>query len=208
MKGEAHDALVSVQKDDDVAGLRLAFKKRPDRFKCPGQVKRSGVPSCARVTSLKLGKQSLLPRRALLFWVNAFCSMFPATKIKVGAAISGPKMPNRLSERILPEEELQRIIALESDLRNHGLLRLFYVSGGRVSEVADLNWRALRERRAPEGKITGQVTFQGKGEKTRSVLLTPLDVGCACGAQLRGNGCGLRGAGRCGVSLAEDGRAA
>ncbi|NBB99820.1 MAG: tyrosine-type recombinase/integrase [Bacteroidetes bacterium] len=91
----------------------------------------------------------------------------------VGAAISGPKVPNRLAERILPEEKLQRIIALESDLRNHALLRLFYVSGGRVSEVAGLYWRALQERRATEGKITGQVTFQGKGEKTRSVLLTP-----------------------------------
>ena len=91
----------------------------------------------------------------------------------VGAAISGPKVPNRLAERILPEEKLQRIIALESGLRNHALLRLFYVSGGRVSEVADLHWRALQERRASEGKITGQVTFQGKGEKTRSVLLTP-----------------------------------
>jgi len=90
----------------------------------------------------------------------------------VGAAISGPKVPNRLAERILPEEKLQRIIALEEDLRNHALLRLFYVSGGRVSEVADLRWRALQERRAQNGKITGQVTFQGKGEKTRSVLLT------------------------------------
>ena len=60
----------------------------------------------------------------------------------VGAAISGPKVPNRLAERILPEEKLQRIIALESDLRNHALLRLFYVSGGRVSEVADLHWRS------------------------------------------------------------------
>ncbi len=91
----------------------------------------------------------------------------------VGAAISGPKVPNRLAERILPEEKLQRIIALEADLRNHALLRLFYVSGGRVSEVADLHWRALQERSISEGKITGQVTFQGKGEKTRSVLLTP-----------------------------------
>jgi len=90
----------------------------------------------------------------------------------VGAAISGPKVPNRLAERILPEEKLQRIIALESDLRNHALLRLFYVSGGRVSEVADLRWRALQERRAEADTITGQVTFQGKGEKTRTVLLT------------------------------------
>ena len=112
----------------------------------------------------------------------------------MGAAISGPKVPNRLAERILPEEKLQRIIALESDLRNHALLRLFYVSGGRVSEVADLHWRALQERRIREGKITGQVTFQGKGEKTRSVLLTPSTWDVLVALKLRGNGCGLRGA--------------
>ena len=58
----------------------------------------------------------------------------------VGAAISGPKVAGRLAERILPEEKLQRIIVLETDLRNHALLRLFYLSGGRVTEVADLHW--------------------------------------------------------------------
>jgi len=58
----------------------------------------------------------------------------------VGAAISGPKVAGRVAERILPEEKPQRIIVLETDLRNHALLRLFYLSGGRVTEVADLHW--------------------------------------------------------------------
>jgi len=91
----------------------------------------------------------------------------------VGAAISGPKVPNRLAERILSEEKLQRIIALESDLRNHALLRLFYVSGGRVSEVAVLEWRMVQERPTGDGEENGQVVLEGKGEKVRSVLLTP-----------------------------------
>ena len=91
----------------------------------------------------------------------------------VGAAIQGPKPPDHLAERILPEEKLQRIIALESNLRNHALLRLFYVSGGRVSEIAELHWRALQERTTSKGKTTGQGTLRGKGDKTRSVLLTP-----------------------------------
>ena len=91
----------------------------------------------------------------------------------VGAAISGPKVPNRLAERILPEEQLQRIIALETDLRNHALLRLFYVSAGRVSEVAILRWRSLQARLSDGREERGQVTLQGKGEKVRSVLLTP-----------------------------------
>ena len=57
-----------------------------------------------------------------------------------GAAISDPKVAGRVAERILPEEKPQRIIVLETDLRNHALLRLFYLSGGRVTEVADLHW--------------------------------------------------------------------
>jgi integrase/recombinase XerD len=69
------------------------------------------------------------------------------------------------------------------------------MSGGRVSEVADLHWRALQERRAAEGKITGQVTFQGKGEKTRSVLLTPStwDVVVALSHEEMGAGFGAPG---------------
>ena len=55
----------------------------------------------------------------------------------VGAAITGPKVPDDLAERILTEEQLQRIIALEEDLRNHAILRLTYVSG-RVSTGTSL----------------------------------------------------------------------
>lgn len=90
----------------------------------------------------------------------------------VGAAINIPKVPDRLTERILSEPDVQRILALETDLRNGIMLRLFYASGGRVSELAELYWSALQERGDEKGRPIGQVTLLGKGQKTRSILLS------------------------------------
>ena len=90
----------------------------------------------------------------------------------VGAAVSTPKVPDRLAERILSEPDVQRILALETDHRNSVLLRLFYASGGRVSELANLYWSALRERGTEGGRPVGQVTLLGKGQKTRTILLS------------------------------------
>lgn len=90
----------------------------------------------------------------------------------VGAAVSTPKVKDRLSERILSETEVQRILAMEDDLRNSVLLRIFYASGGRVSELTGLEWRSVQER-TDQRQRAGQVTLFGKGDKTRTVLLSP-----------------------------------
>ena len=71
-----------------------------------------------------------------------------------------------LAERILEEAEVERLIALEPNRRNHALLRLLYLAGLRLSEAAALNWHDLRKRGS-----AGQVTIFGKGGKTRAVLL-------------------------------------
>lgn len=92
----------------------------------------------------------------------------------VGAALSTPKVRNNRAERILSESDLWAILRDEKDLRNHVLLRLFYASGGRVSDVEDLRWRDLKDRpdlEGPDGRPGGQVTFYGKGGKTRAVTL-------------------------------------
>ncbi len=57
-------------------------------------------------------------------------------------------------------------LLLEPDRRNKVLLRLLYIAGLRVSEIADLKWRDLQPR--TDG---GQVTVFGKGSKTRTMLL-------------------------------------
>jgi integrase/recombinase XerD len=92
----------------------------------------------------------------------------------VGAAVTTPSVENNRAERILSEADLWAILRDEKDLRNHVLLRLFYASGGRVSDVADLRWRDLKDRpdlKGPDGRPGGQVTFHGKGDKTRAVTL-------------------------------------
>lgn len=86
----------------------------------------------------------------------------------VGAAVTLPSVPDQLAERILSSAAVQRILALEPDPRNSVLLRLFYASGGRVSELAQLFWGALLDRRSR----VGQVTLLGKGQKTRTILLS------------------------------------
>jgi len=92
----------------------------------------------------------------------------------VGAALSTPQAREKRAQRILSEADLWSILRDEKNLRNHVLLRLFYASGGRVSDVVDLRWRDLKDRpdlEGPGGRPGGQVTFYGKGDKTRAVTL-------------------------------------
>ncbi|MFB6229719.1 MAG: tyrosine-type recombinase/integrase [Salinibacter sp.] len=92
----------------------------------------------------------------------------------VGAALTTPRSRNNRAERILSEADLWAILRDETNLRNHVLLRLFYASGGRVSDVVDLRWHDLKDRpelEGPNGRPGGQVTYFGKGDKTRAVSL-------------------------------------
>lgn len=92
----------------------------------------------------------------------------------VGAALSTPSVRSDRAKRILSEADLWAILRDEKNLRNHVLLRLFYASGGRISDVEDLRWRDLKDRpdlEGPNGRPGGQVTFFGKGDKTRAVTL-------------------------------------
>ena len=105
----------------------------------------------------------------------------------VGAAVSPPKAKDTLAERILPEAAVHRVLAVADaaasgtaggpggsfvQRRNALALRLFYASGGRVSEIAGLCWRDCVERALERGRPTGQVTLFGKGGNTRRVLLS------------------------------------
>jgi len=89
----------------------------------------------------------------------------------VGRVLRLPSFRNRLSERILPEADVHRMLSLAPDNRNRALLTLLYASGIRVSELCALCWRDLQ----PNGD-SGQITVLGKGSLTRSVQL-PASVG-------------------------------
>ena len=85
----------------------------------------------------------------------------------VGRPLRLPANRNRLSERILGEGAIHKILALEPSRRNRALLRLLYAAGLRVFELCALTWQHLQER-----DVAGQVTVLGKGGKTRTVLLS------------------------------------
>lgn len=86
----------------------------------------------------------------------------------VGAALELSQPKNTLAERILSEEQMQRMLAMEDNPFKHLLIRVLYSSGGRVSEVLATTWRDS----APNGEA-GQLTLLGKGGETRVVKLSP-----------------------------------
>lgn len=87
-----------------------------------------------------------------------------------GAALKTPKIKDVLAERIMSEEQVARMIALEDDQRNHLILRLLYGSAIRRAEIVRLWWNDAQPR--PE-RQTGQITVFGKGDKTRVIVLQP-----------------------------------
>jgi integrase/recombinase XerD len=98
----------------------------------------------------------------------------------VGRALRLPGVRNRLSERILPEAEVHRMLSLEPNERNRALLMLLYASAVRVSELCGLCWRDVQAN--GEG---GQITVFGKGSRTRAVQV-PASV-WKCLVELRGD---------------------
>ena len=93
----------------------------------------------------------------------------------VGRAWHAEKAPDTLSQRILTESEVLTLIAAAKRPRDRVLLRLLYLTGLRVSEVAGLTWEHVR--RTEDGGAV--LTIHGKGGKTRFVgidaeLLTEL----------------------------------
>ena len=84
----------------------------------------------------------------------------------VARPLNLPGLRDRLSERILDEGEVHRMIALEPAPRNRAILLTLYAGGFRVSELCALTWADLQRR-----DDAGQITVFGKGEKTRTVLM-------------------------------------
>lgn len=87
--------------------------------------------------------------------------------VNLGAFLRPVAAKDTLSERILDEATIHRVIAHERDPRNRAMLTLLYAGGLRVSELCRLKWRDLAPRDA-----AGQVAVFGKGGKTRVVLLS------------------------------------
>lgn len=76
-------------------------------------------------------------------------------------------VPNRLSSRLLSEEDTLRLLSSSTSLRDQLILKCLYVTGLRVSEVAGLTWKSFFVR-----KDGVQITVVGKGYKTRVILIS------------------------------------
>ncbi len=77
-----------------------------------------------------------------------------------------PALREKLTERILDEADVIKMIALERMPRNKAMLLTFYAGGFRVAELCSLKWCDLHCR-----DQAGQITVFGKGSKTRTVLM-------------------------------------
>ena len=90
--------------------------------------------------------------------------IFPAN---VMAAIKPPSAKSAISQRILSEATVLKMVVLEQDPRNHAILHTLYTAGLRVSELCNLRWRHVI-RRADGVQLD---IMSGKGDKQRHVLL-------------------------------------
>lgn len=90
----------------------------------------------------------------------SFAKLTGYCAFNVGEVIRIPRTKNRLRERLIEPATVKSMTANTSEGRDRILMRAFYSSAGRVSEVVGLNFCDL-------GK--GIITFFGKGSKTRHV---------------------------------------
>src|SRR5436190_15350498 len=90
--------------------------------------------------------------------------IFPAN---VMAAIKPPSAKSAISQRILSEATVLKMVVLEQDPRNHAILHTLYAAGLRVSELCNLRWRHVIHR---EEGVQLDI-MSGKGDKQRHVLL-------------------------------------
>ena len=96
----------------------------------------------------------------------SFCVKVGYLSLNIGSLIKCPLVKDKLSERILSQEECKRLLAAATRERDRALLSMMYVCGLRVSEVCNLTWNDLQPT---DGG--GKATIFGKGARTRLVLI-------------------------------------
>ena len=140
----------------DVCDLPLATLSRPDLENYAEYL--AGLSLAATTQQRRLNAV-----RSLL----SFAHDIGAIPFNVGARLAMPDAEEKLSERILSQEEVHAIFAHTSKPRDRMILRVLYYTGARVEELAGLTWRNVAS--ADQGD--GLVTLFGKRNKTRVVRI-------------------------------------
>jgi integrase/recombinase XerD len=101
--------------------------------------------------------------------IKSVCSFGARLRIlpyNVAEAVPLPKVEDTLAQRIMSEEDVERMIEMETNKRNKRLLEFMYFIGIRAEEACNLKWKHLQQR-----SLEGQVQVYGKGKKTRHILV-------------------------------------
>lgn len=154
----------------DVRRFRAFTRSKPLRSIAVRDIQDFAATQSSDLTGASLGRR-LSAVKSLI----SFGHRIGYLPFDVGAPIKLPPVKDTLAERILTEQDVQRLL-WQADAperrgvfvkRDSALLRLLYSAGLRISEACGLCWRDLVER----GDGTGQITVFGKGGKTRHILL-------------------------------------
>lgn len=170
--GTTDQGLINMWLHDKPTTTQVAYRRATKRFLAFVGVPLSLVTLAdfqAFTDDLVATKLKVATQRRIISSIKSLLSFAHNTgylPFNVGAMVKPPKMEDTLAERILSEPEVARMLALETNPRNHALLSLLYHAGLRISEAAGLRWRNLQQN----GE-TGQVSVFGKGSKSRPVVL-------------------------------------
>jgi integrase/recombinase XerD len=93
-----------------------------------------------------------------------FCQRMAYIESNPAIALPLPRYESRLAERMIGEGDVERLLSVETSLRDRALVAVLYLGGLRVSEACNLRWRNLQVR-----GDAGQVTVFGKNGRTRAI---------------------------------------
>ncbi len=105
----------------------------------------------------------------------SFASKVGAIEQDVGKVVRTPRVPRRIHERILTDDEVEQVLRETAPGRNRALVRLLYYGGLRIAEAVGLRWIDVG---------ASAVHVVGKGARSRSVWIPAWLVSELC--ELRG----------------------
>ena len=105
--------------------------------------------------------------------IRSFFKFLKVSKVIVenpAETIEGPRTDVKFKEKVVTEDEVLSMIEAARGTRSDSLLlRLLYISSGRISEILALSWNRFTE--TEEGGARVQIA--GKGRRNREVYLPP-----------------------------------